>query len=110
MIIGWYSTGFRLVFRRSCIKGHCLCHFEGVLWVFIWFSCRSCILGPFICYLDGILLAVLFCLLVYCHLDIITWISLPYLYIVSLQYQSYPIVIQWFVHHYQWPVRLIQWK
>jgi hypothetical protein len=64
----------------------------------------------FNCYLDGIPLAVLFCLLVYCRLDIVTWISLPYLYIVSLPYQSYPIVIQWFVHHYQWPVRLIRWK
>ena len=108
MIIGWYFVGFRLVFRQSCIKGHCSCHLEGIWGVFIRFSYLTCILGPFICHLDGTRLAVFLCLIVFCRLDIIMWISLPNLYIVSLLYQSYSIIIEWFVHHYQWAVRLIR--
>jgi len=89
---------FLFGFPASHVSWGCL----PVIWmVFCWL---------FTCYLDGIPLAVLFCVLVYCNLDIVKWISLPYLYIVSLPYQSYPIVIRGFVHHYQWPVRLIQWK
>ena len=95
-IIGWSSAGLRLVFCWWWIKGHCLCDLKGILWDFDWFSCRSCILALFTWYLNGILLAFVFCLLDYCCLDIVTWISLPYMYVVSLPYQSCAIVIQWF--------------
>lgn len=37
------------------------------------------------------------------------WISLLCLYMVSLPEQSYSIGIQWFVHRYLRPVRLILW-
>jgi hypothetical protein len=91
--------GFLFGFPAGQVSWSCL---PGIWMVFRWL---------FTGYLDGISLAVLFCLLVYCRLDILMWISLPYRYIVSLPYQSYPIVMgQWFVHHYQWPVRLIRWK
>jgi hypothetical protein len=90
--------------------GHCSYHLEGISGAFVWSSCWSCLVGLFIWYLDGFPLADKFSLFVYCRLDIITWISLPFLYIISLLYQSYPIAVQLFVHHYQWPGRLIRWK
>lgn len=67
-------------------------------------------LAAVICYLDDMSLAVVFCLLVYCHLHIIRWICLPYRYLIRRPDRFHPIVLQLFMDHYLWPVRLIRRK
>jgi len=48
VVIGWYSVGFRLVCRQSCIKGCCLWHLAGISWVFVWFPGQSWIFGEIV--------------------------------------------------------------